>query len=340
MRYVPSCSNDPTFNLAMEQYVFERLDPEQDYVMLWQNAPSVIVGRHQNTFAEINEPVIRERKIQVVRRLSGGGAVYHDLGNLNFTFVVRQEQGDQMDLKLFCQPVIRTLRAFGVEAELNGRNDITVEGKKFSGNAQYRKNGRVMHHGTILFNSDLSAVADALRVSDNKLQAKGVKSVRSRVTNLQPYLPRGMTLEKFSKSLLKEIFSGEEIPQIVWHENDWEEICRLRDTRYRSWEWNYGSSPPGSLVRKTRVEGCGCVEVRLEVRQGQIDNLHFYGDFFSLDGTEKLAEQLNGLRFAREELYAKLMEVPVERYIVGLSRHELAKLLLSQDNEATIQERS
>lgn len=338
MRYVPPCSNDPSFNLAMEQYVFDRLDPEQDYVMLWQNDRSVIIGRHQNTFAEINEPVIREREIQVVRRLSSGGAVYHDLGNLNFTFVVRQEQGEQMDLRLFCQPVIRTLRAFAVEAELSGRNDITVDGKKFSRNAQYRRNGRVMHHGTILFDSDLTAVADALRVSNSKLQAKSVKSVRSRVTNLKPYLPDGLTLEDFSQRLLEEIFSGGDIPQVAWSERDRSEIRRLRNSRYRSWEWNYGSSPSGSLVRRARIEGCGCVEARFEIQRGRIDGLHLYGDFFSLDGTERLVERLNGLRLDREELTAKLAEVPVERHIVGLSQQALIELLLPQENETAMRE--
>ena len=243
-----------------------------------------------------------------------------------------------MDLRLFCQPVIRTLRAFAVEAELSGRNDITVDGKKFSGNAQYRRNGRVMHHGTILFDSDLTAVADALRVSDSKLQAKGVKSVRSRVTNLKPYLPEGLTLEDFSQRLLEEIFSGGEIPQVAWSERDRAEIRRLRDTRYRSWEWNYGSSPSGSLVRRARIEGCGCVEARFEIQQGRIDGLHLYGDFFSLDGTEQLVERLNGLRLDREELTAKLAEVPVERHIVGLSQQALMELLLPQENETAMWE--
>ena len=187
--YLDLTTTDPHWNLALEQYVFDRLPRDRSYFLLWQNDRSVIIGKHQNTPAEIDLPYVEAQGIQVVRRLSGGGAVYHDLGNLNFTFITDGEGAGTLDFALFCRPVVRVLESFGVSAQISGRNDITVCGKKFSGNSQYTREGRVMHHGTILFDSDLDAVTRALRVDEEKIRSKGVPSVRSRVTNLKEHLP-------------------------------------------------------------------------------------------------------------------------------------------------------
>ena len=190
LSYLDLMTTDPSYNLAMEQYVFDCLPRDRMYFMLWQNDNAIIVGKYQNTIAEINEETVRERGIRVVRRLSGGGAVYHDMGNLNFTFITDVGESNALDLKLFCEPVVRTLATLGVKAEVNGRNDITIDGKKFSGNSQYIRQGRVMHHGTIMFDSDLSVVGEALRVDPTKIQTKGIRSVRSRVTNVAEH-PEG-----------------------------------------------------------------------------------------------------------------------------------------------------
>ena len=194
LSYLDLMTTDPSYNLAMEQYVFDCLPRDRMYFMLWQNDNAIIVGKYQNTIAEINEEAVRERGIRVVRRLSGGGAVYHDMGNLNFTFITDVGESNALDLKLFCEPVVRTLATLGVKAEVNGRNDITIDGKKFSGNSQYLRQGRVMHHGTIMFDSDLSVVGEALRVDPTKIQTKGIRSVRSRVTNVAEHLPERFTL--------------------------------------------------------------------------------------------------------------------------------------------------
>ena len=162
MIYLESSSTDPAFNLALEQFVFEQMDRRQEYFMLWQNANTVVVGKNQNTFAEVNQRAAEARGVRVVRRLSGGGAVYHDLGNLNFTFIMDAENAGDLDIRLFCQPIAELLRSLGVPAEVNGRNDITIEGRKFSGNSQYLRQGRIMHHGTLMFQSDLSVVAEVL----------------------------------------------------------------------------------------------------------------------------------------------------------------------------------
>lgn len=205
LSYLDLMTTDPSYNLAMEQYVFDCLPRDRMYFMLWQNDNAIIVGKYQNTISEINEEAVRERGIRVVRRLSGGGAVYHDMGNLNFTFITDAGGSGTLDMKLFCEPVVRTLAALGVRAEVNGRNDITIDGKKFSGNSQYLRQGRVMHHGTIMFDSDLSVVGEALRVDPTKIQTKGIRSVRSRVTNVAEHLPERVTLPEFRRILLENI---------------------------------------------------------------------------------------------------------------------------------------
>jgi lipoate-protein ligase A len=215
LSYLDLMTSDPSYNLAMEQYVFDCLPRDRMYFMLWQNDNAIIVGKYQNTIAEINEEAVRERGIRVVRRLSGGGAVYHDMGNLNFTFITDVGESNALDLKLFCEPVVRTLATLGVKAEVNGRNDITIDGKKFSGNSQYIRQGRVMHHGTIMFDSDLSVVSEALRVDPTKIQTKGIRSVRSRVTNVAEHLPEKVTLPEFRRILLENILKenpGEAYP--------------------------------------------------------------------------------------------------------------------------------
>ena len=215
LSYLDLMTTDPSYNLAMEQYVFDCLPRDRMYFMLWQNDNAIIVGKYQNTIAEINEEAVRERGIRVVRRLSGGGAVYHDMGNLNFTFITDVGESNALDLKLFCEPVVRTLATLGVKAEVNGRNDITIDGKKFSGNSQYIRQRRVMHHGTIMFDSDLSVVSEALRVDPTKIQTKGIRSVRSRVTNVAEHLPEKVTLPEFRRILLENILKenpGEAYP--------------------------------------------------------------------------------------------------------------------------------
>lgn len=324
LRFLDLTTTDPAFNLAAEEYVFEKLPRDAMYVMLWQNDNAIIVGKHQNTLAQINEAFVREKGIKVVRRLSGGGAVYHDMGNLNYT-IIADGDGD-LDFGRFCRIVLDALARVGVKGELNGRNDMTIDGKKFSGNAQYAKQGRVMHHGTILFDSDSSVLAGALQVDEAKIKAKGVKSVRSRVTNVRPHLPKDMPLKQFKKVLLGSIltqFPGEEY---VFTPKDIAEIEKL-SLRYRDWEWNYGKSPACDLVRKQRVEGCGTVEAYLSLDQGRIQQLQFRGDFFSAREPEGLAQRLVGLPLERQALAAVLLAEDVGSFFMGLDAAGLLDIL-------------
>ena len=327
LAYLNLRGTDAAFNLAAEQYVFDALPRDRMYFMLWQNRSAVIIGKYQNTLAEINLPFVEENGIQVVRRLSGGGAVYHDLGNLNFTFIADAGDTETLDLELFCQPVVRTLAALGVTAQVNGRNDITIDGQKFSGNSQYMRGGRIMHHGTLLFDSDLSVVAKALQVDESKIQAKGLRSVRSRVTNIRPHLAQDRTLEEFRETLLQNILRETPGEEYRFTREDLACIEALRRERYAAWDWNFGSSPPCTLLRRRRFEGCGTVEARFFVEHGLISALCFQGDFFSTDEPEELAARFVGRRPEREDFAAALEGVEVSRYFLGLDREGLLSLL-------------
>lgn len=327
MLYLESPSTDPAFNLALEQYVFDSLPRSEEYFMFWQNHNAIIVGRHQNTAQEINAAYVAQKGIQVVRRLSGGGAVYHDLGNLNFTYVVDAAASPKVDLRLFCTPVALALSRMGVSAQVSGRNDITIEGKKFSGNAQYVREGRVMHHGTILFDSDLSVISQALQVSAEKLTSKGVASVRSRVTNVKPYLPQDVTLPQFKQRLLAAMFEGAPMDRRPFTPQELQAVEDLRAARYATWDWNYGASPAGTLRKCRRIEGCGSVEVYLTLDRGRIQDLSFRGDWFGEEEPETLLPLLRGLPLDQEALTAALSTVDVSRCFIGLTAPQLAALI-------------
>lgn len=323
-------STDPAFNLALEQYAFDSLPRDRGWFLLWRNHNAIVIGRHQNTLAEINEAAVREKGVTVVRRLSGGGAVYHDLGNLNFTFIQDAAQGGQLDMALFCRPVAQALQAMGVDAQINGRNDITIGGQKFSGNSQYVREGRVMHHGTILYDSDLDTVAQVLRADPEKIQAKGVRSVRSRVTTVRSHMPRPVPLEEFKALLLKEISRERPMEPYTLTEGDISAVEAIKKARYDRWEWNYGVSPPCELLRKRRVEGCGAVEAHLHLVEGQIASLSFFGDFFSAAEPEELARRLQGCPLRKEDLCSRLAGTDVSRYLAGLTGEELVRILLDE----------
>lgn len=329
LSYLNLYTTDPAWNLAAEQYVFDVLPRNRTWFMLWQNDNAIIIGKHQNTAAEINQHFVRENDVRVVRRLSGGGAVYHDMGNLNFTFIADAGDMDTIDFQLFCQPVVSTLAALGVAAEVNGRNDMTISGRKFSGNSQYLREGRVMHHGTILFDSDLNRMAQALHVDQEKIAAKGVTSVRSRVTTVRQHMSHPVELEEFRRALLDNILAQQPSEKYVFTEEDKAQITRLREQRYATWEWNYGRSRECEMVKKKRFSACGGVEVHLSTNHGVIENIAFTGDFFSVVEPEVLGEKLVGVRLEEQSIREVLAQEDVGRHFSGLKNEELIELLLS-----------
>lgn len=327
MKYINWKETDPRINLAFEEYVFNQMDKNESYFLLWQNNNAVIVGKHQNTIEEVNQEYVKANDIKVVRRLSGGGAVYHDMGNLNFTFIVNDHGKEPFDFKSFTRPLVDALKSLGVNAEFNSRNDIAIDGKKFSGNSQYAKRGRILHHGTILFNSKLSTIQSALKVKKDKFESKGIKSVKSRVTNISDYLDQDYSLADFKNALLEFMFKDENIQEIFLTENDLKAIETLKDDKYATWEWNYGRSPTYNL-RKERKCDFGLITILLQVEKGKIQEIYFYGDYFGNGDVKELEALFVGVKPNEKALILLLEGIELENYINGLDSKTLIDLIL------------
>jgi lipoate---protein ligase len=318
---------DAYFNLAAEEYVFSRLDHRQEYLLLWQNHNAIVVGVHQNTSEEINPEFVEQNNVQVVRRLTGGGAVYHDLGNLNFSFVVDAD-GKGFNFRLLALPVVQTLNRLGVAAEFNGRNDLTISGLKISGNAEMMKGDRLLHHGTLLFNSNLETLSAALKVKGDKIESKGIKSVRSRVTNIQDHLP-GLTIDAFKAVLVEEINrSDRQITEYAFTDADRAAIAKLREEKYSTWAWNYGRSPDYNIKKERRFNG-GAVSLYMTVHQGLIQAFRIFGDFFGEGDLGEIEQRLAGAELREEAVAAALENVDIPAHIHGLSREEFIKMIVS-----------
>ncbi len=312
MRYIYNQSTDPTFNLAAEERLLTQ--SEDEIFMLWRNEPAVIVGRNQNTLAEIDELFIRERGIPVVRRLSGGGAVFHDLGNINFTFIRNATPSEGLDFQRFTEPIQQALQSMEVECEFSGRNDLLIKGKKFSGNAQHFHGGRILHHGTLLFASDMADLSGALRVAPEKYRDKAVKSVRSRVTNISSHLPEPMEVTDFIAALMDFVSQGEAPDLMTLSEGETALIETLAEKRYRTWDWNFGSSPAYNFTRRTRTPG-GLLDVHLHVKKGHIEKVRLYGDYFGVRDVSELEAMLLDCRHQRNALESRLADVPLGEFI-------------------------
>lgn len=319
MIYIESPSADPRFNLALEQYIFEQKDRSQEYFMLWQNHNTIVVGRYQNTAMEVNREFVDANQTSVVRRLSGGGAVYHDMGNLNFTYIVDHRDLEHLSFEYFCRPVIQALAKIGVRAEANGRNDLVIDGRKFSGNAQYVRQGRVMHHGTLLFDSDLSVLARALRVSPGKMRAKGVASTRNRVANISSFLDHGISLQDFKSLLIEAVFQSLDVSNYALKEVDIARITEIQRGRYDRWEWNYGASPAYNIKKKRRFENCGEVMIYLNESDGMIRDLQIRGDFFGGGDLRDLSDRLIGKAVDRAALLKAMSDLNLDDYIRNLT---------------------
>ena len=321
MIYIRNNSNDPFYNLAFEEYFFKLETIDDAVLLLWQNSPSVIIGRYQNTIEEINEDFIDENNINVVRRNTGGGAVYHDYGNLNYSFIVPSEE-KKIDFETFTKPVIDALREMGIEASLAGRNDLVVEGKKFSGNAQYTYNGRLLHHGTLLFDADLSTLDKALKMKKGKIESKSIKSVRSKVTNLKPYFNEDADVNQFKEKLLEHFYKAENLKEYKVTAEDRKNIETLADEKYRTWKWTYGESPKCNVVRGSRFNS-GYIEFRFQIEKGLIVNAYIYGDFFSGKNAYELLDKFKGIEYKREAIEKSLKNVDLRAYLGDVSLEEL-----------------
>lgn len=318
---------DPRINLAIEEYALKHLNIDETYLLFYINRPSIIIGRNQNTIEEINSDYVDEKGITVVRRLSGGGAVYHDLGNLNFSFITKDDGDSFHNFKKFTQPVVETLEKLGIHAELSGRNDILAEGKKISGNAMFSTKGRMFSHGTLLFQSEMDHIVSALKVKKDKIESKGIKSIRSRVGNIADFLKEPMSVEEFRSFLLQNIFKETgKVTEYVLTETDWEKIHEISEDRYQNWEWNYGKSPKFNLQNSYRFP-VGSVDIRLEVNRGIIENCKIYGDFFGVGEVADIERKLTGTRYEKEAISRVLDEIDVRHYFGNVTKEEILALL-------------
>lgn len=319
---------DPRINLAIEEFVLRNMDIEKDdYLLFYINQPSIIIGKNQNTIEEINTDYVEDNGIIVVRRLSGGGAVYHDLNNLNFSFLTKDDGNSFHNYKKFTQPVVDALEKLGVNAELSGRNDILAEGRKVSGNAQYSTRGRMFSHGTLLFKTDVDAVASSLKVKKDKIESKGIKSIRSRVGNISDYLKEPMTIEEFRTEILRSIFGGEEnIKYYELTEEDWKKIHEISEERYQKWEWNYGKSPRFNIQKTNRFPSGG-IDIRLEVNKGIIEEIKIFGDFFGVGDVADIEKLLVGVKYDRTSIAEAIDAIDTAHYFGAVTKEDFLKLI-------------
>lgn len=316
---------DPRLNLALEEYLLRHVTIAEPMVLFYVNEPAVIMGRNQNTLEEIDPEYVQAQGIHLVRRLSGGGAVFHDLGNLNFSFITPGSD-DLHNFARFTEPVIQALRGLGAAAELRGKSDIFVQGKKISGNAQYASQGRMFSHGTILFDTDLGRMLQALNPRRVQITSNAVQSVRNFVLNIRELLPPEMDIQGLKRALLRQIFGGEVWPRYELTAVSWQHVAQIADTRYRTWEWNVGHSPKFNVQKSERLP-VGKIDVRLEVENGRIHTIKFYGDFTGQQEITDLENRLTGLRYDPATLADALSQIDPTPYFGSISLTDWLQML-------------
>ena len=307
MRYLINNCTDAHWNMAHDEFLLEGLRGDAVFC-LWQNAPAVIIGLNQSAYAEVNLPYLEEHGIKLARRVTGGGAVYHDLGNLNYSIV-----GPAREVESYYDLMADALRRLGLPAERTGRNDIMVDGLKCSGWAKRLSKDRMMIHGTLMWDVDFEALTEALAVPGSKLSAAGIASVRSRVCNLRPLLPQFKTLEEFRDALHGILADGSQ--EISLTEAQKAQIIKRMNEKFSTWEWIYGRSPKTEF-KSTKKFPCGTVTAHYTLTHGVFSELEFTGDFIGNRPALELSAALIGKRLE------DVLSQPVQDYFEGVTPQE------------------
>jgi len=326
MRYLVNTSTDPYFNLALDEYAMQNIDVGEDYFFLWQNKPAIIIGKNQNTLEEINPQFVEDMGITVARRVSGGGAVFQDFGNLNFTIITNIADVNKVDFKKYVQPVIKALESMGVKAEASGRNDILIDGRKISGNAQRQEKGRLMHHGTLMFDVNVEHMVRALNVAEDKFISKAAKSVRSRVTNIKDYLPEGTTLTAFWEQLHYYLSNEGQDQEIILSDEQRAEVARIAQTKYAPWDWIYAKSPAFNYRNSERFSG-GKIDVMVDVDEGHIKSVRFLGDYLGVNDVSEVETKLLGTRYVKDDVKQILEQLDFASYFGTITVDEVLRVL-------------
>lgn len=330
--YLETGSTDPAYNLAFEEYVL-RNRKDGNYLILWQNRNAVIIGRNQNAEAEINRSFVEQHKIKVIRRNTGGGAVYHDMGNLNYSFITDAAAPEERTSSLFTAPVVQALRGLGLDAESSGRNDILVSGRKVSGTAQQLLGGRILHHGTLLFDSNADMIAGALNPDPTKFQSKSVQSVRSRVGNIRGALAQDMDMTAFWSYLKTALVQGGITPTSL-SADELAEIRKLQAEKYDTWQWNFGKSPKFHTCCKHRFPE-GLLEIHLNVAEGSIAGIQILGDFLALTDLLPLENALTGCPYKEDAVLSVLHRFDLHELLGGITCDGFTETLFHKNKEAS-----
>ena len=345
MKYILNSSTDPYFNMALDEFCLENIVREEPYFYLWRNRPSVIIGLNQNAYSEVNLPYLDSRGITLARRVTGGGAVYHDLQNLNYTIVGRAPDSSSRTMNglasvvrqepqpvpepvegqgLTPEPIVSALRRLGVPAEITGRNDIFVEGRKVSGFARRVSHRQEIIHGTLMYDVDLETLTHVLDVPGSKLQSKGIESVKSRVANLKEYLPGFRSLDEVQAALQEILADGDDLIELS--EDQVSEVRRMAAEKFSTWDFIYGRSRQADMVRKAKLP-CGTVEAAISLDHGLISTINFTGDFLFDNHPEEIASKLIGCRFDRDAIASALERTNVGSCFRDTSAEDLLKLI-------------
>lgn len=323
--YVKCDSTDANLNFALEKYLIDELQVADSYFMFWRTTPTLMIGRYQNARAEVNMEHAKKMNINIVRRITGGGTIYTDMNGWQFSFINKAHDKKEINFHTYTKPIIDALASLDVTAVKSGRNDLLIDGKKFSGNAQFVKKNVMLHHGSILFDTDLSQLVRSLTPDDEKLISKGIKSVKSRVTNVADYMSKKMSSLEFRDVMIKYLTADMQTYELT--EADLKRVMEIKTEVFDSWKWNFGKDPKFNITKENRFAG-GKLHVDSLVNSGHIDEIKFFGDFFAKEGVTELEEALVGCAYEEDAIKKTLEQNDAQSLFFGITLEEILSCII------------